>query len=161
MGKSKIHLEAELIEIIRNGHYTDIACAAVGIHPATMRNWLQRGQAERDYLDANPFESPHEEEAPYLSFSINVGKALAESAIRALGVVTDAMDEGDVKAAQWLLERKFPEHWSGKQRHEISGPGGGPVAHQEVNDFNEDNLTNEEKIELERLLKKGINGPTD
>lgn len=42
-------------------------------------------------------------------------------------LVRRAAHRGDVKAAQWWLERKFPDRWGRRDRHELSGPASGPI----------------------------------
>jgi len=51
----------------------------------------------------------------YFEFYKHIQKCNADSALRCLGKLQKAVDEGDCRAAMWILERRFPENYG---RHE-------------------------------------------
>jgi hypothetical protein len=98
--------------LVRDGNYTQAACAGVGISFATYRNWYNRGRKAR--------------KGPYLEFFEAVRLALAESEAN---VVRDwqAQIPENWQAARDFLARRFPRRWGPKESHEVTGKDGGPV----------------------------------
>lgn len=87
-------LEATVLENLRQGHSVRAACAAAGVPVRTYYN--------------------HHERSP--AFRHDVEVALQEAERRLVGVVLEAADGGSVKAAQWLLERRWPQVYGALQR---------------------------------------------
>lgn len=85
---------------IRAGNYIETASAVVGINKSTLYDWLKRGAREPGTL----FEQ----------FSDAVKKAMAESEVSDLNVISKAAMEGVWQAAAWRLERKFPTKFGRK-----------------------------------------------
>ena len=106
-------LTEKICEYLASGCYVCTACALVGISDQTLSNWKQRGEAG---------------EEPYLGFVDAIKDAEARAEARAVALVQKAMVD-DWKAAMTWMERKFPDRWSRGERREITGAGGGPVAH--------------------------------
>ena len=72
------------------------AVGAAGISVSTYYAWVERARAGED---------------PYVEFAERVALARDEVRARMVKVVTSAAFNGDVKAAQWYLERCDREHF--------------------------------------------------
>ena len=70
-------------------------------------------------------------EQPYLDFSDAIERAESESQVIAVNYLMKAVPTAPNAAIAWL-ERRFPREWQRSERHELSGPDGGPV---QVEDF--------------------------
>jgi hypothetical protein len=105
-------LREKFCGLVRDGNYTQAACAGVGISFATYRNWYNRGRKAR--------------KGPYLEFFEAVRLALAESEAN---VVRDwqAQIPENWQAARDFLARRFPKRWGPKETHEVTGKDGGPL----------------------------------
>ena len=117
-------LEA-ITTMLRAGSYVDDACRAVGIHRATFYNWMQRGNVQRERLNAGLEIEPDEQ--IFLEFLDTVEEADAEGIIGHLMNIDHAAKNGTWQASAWILERKQPRKWGRFERTEISGPEGGPI----------------------------------
>jgi hypothetical protein len=106
-------LTEKICEYLASGCYVCTACQAVGISETTLGNWRARAA---------------EGEEPYVTFVEATKEAEAKAELRALALVQKAMPENWAAAMTWM-ERKFPARWSRGERREITGAGGGPVAH--------------------------------
>lgn len=106
-------LTEKICEYLASGCYVCTACQAVGISETTLGNWRARAA---------------EGEEPYVTFVEAVKEAEAKAELRALALVQKAMPENWAAAMTWM-ERKFPDRWSRGERREVTGAGGGPVAH--------------------------------
>lgn len=101
------------------------AAAYAGIHVDTIENWIKRGaQAEQNDDTTAP-------ELPYRAFYVSVQEAFAAAEIRDVALIGKAATD-QWQAAAWRLERRYPEKWGRRERHEHSGPEGGPVQHEIV-----------------------------
>lgn len=105
----------KIIRAIRAGNYIETAAALAGVHKSTLYEWMKRGAAEADRLEADPKAKPLKSELPYLDFSDAVYIALAEAENNDVQAITAAAAE-DWRAAAWRLERKFPDRWGRKDR---------------------------------------------
>jgi len=106
--------QTRVIEALRAGNYIDAACAYAGIGTSTYYRWMQRAQE---------FDAPD----IYVEFRETVLKARAEAEIRNVGLIQRAASDGTWQAAAWFLERSHPRKWGRHDRHEVTGPDGGPV----------------------------------
>lgn len=59
----------------------------------------------------------------HFRYEITVARAILKG--RAVGVISDALTDGSLDAAKFVLARQAG--WSEKNQHEHSGPNGGPV----------------------------------
>tara|TARA_Y100000401_G_scaffold111526_1_gene109873 strand:- start:270 stop:737 length:468 start_codon:yes stop_codon:yes gene_type:complete len=101
-----------LLSGIRIGMAYHIAAQKVGVRPGTVKDWLTAGRKD----DAKP---------QYRDFLIRYEQAKAEAEGTMLERITKAAaQEGDVKAAQWYLERMYPERYGKQARLEVTGKGG-------------------------------------
>lgn len=119
--KSKLTDEVAnaICESIRRGNYAQVAARAAGISPPTYYSWLSRGEQAKS--------------GKYVEFLDAIKEAEAEAEHRAVKVVADAMPS-DWKAAMTYLERRYPDRWGRRERHEHTGEGGGPVTLKVVYD---------------------------
>jgi hypothetical protein len=98
---------------IKAGLSIEAAAARAGVGRTTIFNWQQRGRKE--------------EKGEYREF---VNK-LEEADGIAEATMTEALIQAghqDPKYIEWMLERRFPQRWSLRQQHELSGPDGGPLS---------------------------------
>jgi hypothetical protein len=92
--KSKLTDKArrEILQVISVGGSKSLACKHAGITLVTLMNWIRRGEQASKGL--------------YHDFVLEFRQAEARPDIMAMGIVHRAVKEGDVKAAQWWLEKK-------------------------------------------------------
>lgn len=102
-------IHKRIVLLVRRGNFRETAAAAAGVDSKTFRNWLRMGARGRD---------------PYKKFSEDVDQAEADAEAKDIAKLKASKDW---KATAWRLERRHQDRWGGKQRHEISGPDGGPV----------------------------------
>lgn len=133
---------AKICSLIRQGNHRKIAAGAAGVAPRTFRDWMKRG---RDNPDALAYAVKGRAPAPrggkakrkaggtrpagrvtFGDFRRMVGEAERMAEAELVGRLA-RMGRKNYKAAQWMLEHRFPERWALK-RLELSGPGGGPIA---------------------------------
>jgi len=108
-GREKV---AKLLQALRGGNFREVACEWAGIPERTFRAWMQEGEA------GAPQSS--------VDFCRQVIEAEKAAEIRNVAFVMKAAEE-DPKHAEWWLERKHPERWGRKERHELTGAGGGAL----------------------------------
>lgn len=102
----------KLLQALRAGNFRNVAAEWAGISQRVFREWMAKGKDEK----AGSFRD----------FRRRVLEAEKAAEIRAVGLLMKAA-EHDAKHASWWLERKFPERWGRKERHEVSGAKGGPI----------------------------------
>ena len=108
-GREKV---AKLLQALRGGNFREVACEWAGIPERTFRAWMQEGEA------GAPQSS--------VDFCRQVMEAEKAAEIRNVAFVMKAAEE-DPKHAEWWLERKHPERWGRKERHELTGANGGAL----------------------------------
>ena len=96
----------KMIEMLSRGIPPNTVCRYAGIRYQSFRRWLEVG-AER----TNPI---------YTEFLDRVAKAEALAEIALLDQM-EAHHDDDWKSIAWKLERRFPENWARRDKHEISG----------------------------------------
>jgi hypothetical protein len=116
-------VQSELLTMLTTGAYIEHACQAVGIHPATYYNWMNRGQTYKDTLESG--EKLVKDDKPFFEFFEAITRARARTSTRVSGLVMKAAEK-DWRAAAWWLEQSFPKEW-GRKRLEVTGEDGGPV----------------------------------
>lgn len=93
------------------------ACAEAGICESTLDNWRKRGATG---------------EEPYAKFLADEKKALAAWE-RDRQIAMDAAGPQWTREA-WRLERRMPDDYGKRERHEVTGKDGGPIeTEQNVN----------------------------
>ena len=86
-----------LVARVRAGVPINRACGAAGISQTTFYEWMRRAESG---------------EEPYAQFADRVTIAKNQTCADLAEVITTAAMEGDVKAAQWYLERADRHNWS-------------------------------------------------
>lgn len=106
-----------IVEAVRKGNYFTTASRLAGITVSTLYRWLNQGEAA---IEDGNYDDPH---AVFYT-AIHEAEAEAES-----GLVATIVDfaEVDYRAGLEILSRRFPDKWSTRSRHELTGEGGGPV----------------------------------
>lgn len=113
----------------------DAICAKADISRETYYSWLKWGREGRE---------------PFAALSLAVDQALAAAQEKLLDTVwADAGKDG--KDALELLRIRFPHEYGKVQRHEHSGPDGGPI---NIATFDLSLLTIDEIKEFKRLSEK-------
>lgn len=102
-----------IVEMIRAGNYYEVACQLAGVSYGTFRRWMLEGEQP----DGRP---------AYRKFREAVIEAECECEARLVLQWQQAVPH-DWRAARGFLERRHPDRWGRKDRHELSGPGGGPI----------------------------------
>jgi hypothetical protein len=105
---------AVFLQAIGIGSYFEPAAWAAGLHPDTVRNWIERGQEEGG--------------GPYVEFFETYKKAEATAEITALANVRARTLNW--QAAMTFLERRYchrPESWARRDRQEHTGAQGAPL----------------------------------
>jgi hypothetical protein len=97
-------LQQKVCDAVRVGNGFDVAAAFAGIDKTTFHRWMKRGMRAKRGL--------------YREFYLAVQKASSDAETRALAIVNKAAPE-DWRAAAWFLERKSPERWGRRDRHEV------------------------------------------
>lgn len=115
-----------ILTLVRAGNYLEVAAAAAGVARDSLFEWLKRGARERRSVQAGKREKPRKSEQPFVDFSDSLQKARGTSEAADLEVIRRAAVK-NWQAAAWRLERKHPQRWGRRERHEITGKDGGPV----------------------------------
>jgi len=105
-------VQKRIVDAIKGGNYYEAAAAAGGVDYATFRRWMVRGEDEDDGL--------------YRAFRDAVIEAEAEAEVDIVKQWRSAIPQ-DWKAARDFLARRQPKRWGPRERHEHSGPDGGPI----------------------------------
>jgi transposase len=112
-----------IISNIKVGAYVETASAAAGIHKDTYYRWLREGARIRRATPGTAYDRPlSEEEELMAAFSDAVEKAQAEAQMRDIKIIAKAA-ELQWQAAAWKLERKHPEMWGRRDRHDVRVAG--------------------------------------
>jgi hypothetical protein len=112
-----------IITSIKAGNFRNTAALWAGVGDRTMRDWMSRGERKP--------------KSPFGSFRRRVIEAEKAAEMRAVALIMKAA-AGDAKHAEWWLERKYPQRWGRRQRHEITGKNGEAIRTQgEVSDLAE------------------------
>jgi hypothetical protein len=93
----------QIVAALRLGATQKIACTAAGIGERTFYEWLERGGIG---------------EEPWAQFSHDVESALGLAAIGWLETIEASALAGNWTAAAWKLERRFPEEFGQRVRHD-------------------------------------------
>lgn len=142
-----------IVDLIRAGMRPSMAAQAAGLSKSTVSGWIKRGSEEQWRIEGG--EEPNEVEKPYLEFVQSMMKAEAEAQA---GLVVSWFREarqGDWKAAQAFLAKRWPDDWgdSNTMRVEVSGAGGGPIRTEMMHGLKEDE--DRKRAVLEALVEAG------
>lgn len=97
-------VRARILAAVRSGNYLSVAVKGAGIGRRTLNDWLQAGKRQP--------------ESEYGVFRKALMEAEALAEIEALGFLSRAAREGDVKALTFWLSTKHPSRWS-QQRDKV------------------------------------------
>ncbi len=103
-------VQARIVQAIVGGNDITVAAAYAGIHKAQFYRWLEKGEQQQQGI--------------YRAFRDAIQKAQADAETRNVALIAKAAQEGTWTAAAWWLERKYPERWGRKERHEVTGKDG-------------------------------------
>ncbi len=144
-----------IVRLVRGGNFLETAAGVAGVSAVTARAWAKKGARARRRVLALDARAPtlaeaFEEVAEALldargwnrlpparrdrwlaAYAEALHTASHAAEARNVGFLQKAAAE-NVAAAQWFLERRFPERWARQapQRLELSGPQGSPIAHE-------------------------------
>ncbi len=138
-----IELQEKMVEGFRLGLYAETVCDLVGLTFQTFTEWMHHG--EQEIADGYP-------DGPYAQFATAIKMSRGEST-RELHQ-TLKKRKLNWQACAWLLERTQQNRYALRQRHEFSGPDGGPIRMR--HDLSK--LSVEELEKLEALLAKTTEG---
>ena len=94
-----------ILEALRAGNTRRASACAGGVDPSTFCNWQNRAIADG--------------EGPYFDFFKQVKEAEAEAERDALSTIRSAAVDS-WQAAAWYLERRYPQDYGRKMRHELT-----------------------------------------
>ena len=120
-----------ILTALASGVPPEVAAAYAGVVRSTFNDWLAKGRAAIAHANGNLPEVLASDE--YAQFAMEVEMALAKFVVGNSAEIASAgtaRSEGDWKALAWQLERRFPQWFSRKLRHEVTGPDGGPIQHE-------------------------------
>lgn len=109
-----------LLEGIELGLSYERACNRVGITYRTFRNWMRKGEAAKS--------------GELFHFFQEVRAAEARGAVALLELIRRSANDGQWRAAAWIVERRYREHYGvGSVSVKLGAPGNddGPIR-QEV-----------------------------
>lgn len=95
-----------IIDNIEQGLNYESACLSANVSYSTFREWMRRGTDTDGNRQSNEL---------YAEFAEDVNRAVARSEMNLLEGIRRAA-ETDWKAAAWILERRFPQHWSNNRK---------------------------------------------
>jgi hypothetical protein len=119
-----------IVDMVRDGHFVDVAAGIEGITAETCRHWLREGRRAVRALDEKGIPIP-DNRLMWAEFSTEVRRAMAESKRTMLDIVRDIATQPDdlkvaFQAAKFRLAISDPR-FTERYRQELSGPGGGPI----------------------------------
>jgi transposase len=109
-------LTKRLCDWLEAGNFIETACDMEGISRESFYEWLRRG--ERAW--SNDIEPVN-----YVQFSDMVKKAMARMEILTINDLRAGPMNWQAKA--WWLERRHPDRWGNRQKHEHTGKDGDAI----------------------------------
>lgn len=100
-------LTGKICQAIRAGNYMETAAAYAGVPRSTLYDWLKRGRDRPDSV--------------YGALVEQVELAVAEAEVRDVALIAKAADDGVWQASAWRLERRYPDRYGRRTRHDVSG----------------------------------------
>ena len=104
---------ANLCQALKSGNTKRNACLLAGCSETQLYKWLRDKDCEVEDTLSHQFASA-------------IKKSMAEAQNRNVVLIQKAA-QTNWQASAWYLERSDPQHWGKRERHEVSGPDGGPI----------------------------------
>lgn len=102
-------VERDIVRLVEEGNFPDVAAQAAGIDRATFYRWMKRGR---------------EGDPAYAGFATEIARAEAFAQTELVKVVRRGDEQGKsfgrARARLELLQRRFGRRWSQKIQHELS-----------------------------------------
>lgn len=130
-------LQTEIEQILKEGHYQQVAIDCVGIDKSTYYDWLNRGEAA--VIKQESGAKLTDSEKLYSDFSHAIKKAIAEGIRHDINIITKVGKEQDWRALAWKRERTNPELYALRGRVDIN---------QNTNINHNVNINHDVKVEL-------------
>ena len=106
-------VQKKITDAIAGGNYNVVAAQFAGIGQSTFYLWLEQGENAQSGKKREFWEA--------------VKDAEARAETRNVLLIERAADT-QWQAAAWMLERKHYDRWGRKERHELTGKDGDPIA---------------------------------
>ncbi len=104
-------IRRKILSVLKAGNYRNVAAAVAGISPERLSKWMA--------MNGEPYES-------FRQAVIETEKQVEIELVT--GIVTAGKKDPDI--ALKYLERKYHDRWGRKDRHEVTGKDGAPMAVQ-------------------------------
>lgn len=91
--------------LLKQGHHAGPAAQSLGVHPRRVYDWIARGAAGDGGI--------------YEEFSDAVLRSQAEAEVEDLNRINKAANEGNIRAIEWKMERRYPDRWGQKVHVEV------------------------------------------
>ncbi len=91
-------IHTKIVNLLATGSTRGVAAGYAGIDPSTLYRWIERGAEEREGL--------------YVDFRRDVLQAQSRPRVAAHACILKAIQNGDVRAAKYVLDRKPPKDLS-------------------------------------------------
>lgn len=125
---------ANLCQALRSGNTKKNACLLAGCSETQLYKWLRDTDCDIEGTLAHQFAE-------------SIKKSIAEAQNRNIVLIQKAA-QNNWTAAAWYLERSDPSNWGRRDKHEVSGPDGGPIETMAITERSLDDAS------LEKVLDK-------
>lgn len=115
-----------VIDLVRGGISHPRAAEAMGLERNAISKWIRRGLAEQRRLEEG--QEPDEVETPYLEFLRELSKAEAEAQSGLVLSWYKEARQGDWKAAERFLAKRWPQEWGDDKTVKLEVTAGAQVA---------------------------------
>lgn len=151
-----------IVELIKNGNYIEVACAAAGIDQRTYYHWVAVGKTICETYGLDPVDedtgeplwpttlSPYEQRCAH--FYQDIRKATAEAEATAVLHIRKQFPD-QWAAAMTFLERRFPGRWKRRDELQVQDPFN-PAGTGSTNAIDETALLNDP--EAVRLMHEAL-----
>lgn len=147
-----------VVMALRSGAYIETAMNFVGVDRARFYDWNKKAieelKARDEALDLGKERMPKHD--LYVEFHNAIKKAMAESELLMLQIITNAANSGNWMAAAWRLERKHPDRY-GINSLRISS-GDSDISNSKVEIQIVDQSDNKRLDEMEKAIIDEIKG---